>query len=126
MFPDRMVSIMRQKKISRKNISHDLNFGINQIKYWENNRNIPNAILLSDIANYLGTNVPYLLETIDDPSPVPLTASYKQSSAEESPPSTLPSTLSQLLEVMDTMSKEELTVLNAYLSHLLKQKDPRP
>lgn len=62
MFPDRMVALMKQKKITKKQICADVGIGINQIKYWETNHNIPDADVVQKIADYLGTNASYLLE----------------------------------------------------------------
>lgn len=106
MFPDRMISLMKEKKISKKQMSRDLNFGINQIKYWEENHNIPNAVLLSEISDYLGTNVSYLLETIDDPSPSPADEAMAKLTA-------------SMQEALDSMEKEKSPLLRS-LENLVK------
>lgn len=72
MFPERLVTIMKQRKITRKQFCADVGIGINQIKYWENNNNTPDAEVLSRISSYLGVTVSYLLEYTDDPDPIAL------------------------------------------------------
>lgn len=126
MFPGRMIELMKEKKISKKQISRDLNFGINQIKYWEENHNIPNALLLSEIANYLGTNVSYLLGTIDDPAPSPienaiakLTASIQEATEKQK----APSALERLGKIMRELSKDDLEELGRYADYLASKKN---
>ena len=65
MFPERMLALMKEKKISRKTISEAVGFGINQIKYWETHGNVPSGEVLTGIAQYLGVSVDYLLEKTD-------------------------------------------------------------
>lgn len=65
MFPERMLALMKEKKISRKTISEEVGFGINQIKYWETHGNVPSGEVLAGIALYLGVSVDYLLEKTD-------------------------------------------------------------
>jgi transcriptional regulator with XRE-family HTH domain len=62
MFPDNMITLMKQKKITKKQICSDLGIGINQIKYWETNRNIPDADVILKIASYLGTTSAHIME----------------------------------------------------------------
>lgn len=70
MFPDRMISLMKQKKITKKQMSEDCGFGINQIKYWQTNLNTPCADTMTKIADRLGTSTMYLLEMTDNPDPL--------------------------------------------------------
>ena len=65
MFPERMLALMKEKKISRKTISEEVGFGINQIKYWETHGNVPSGEVLARIAQYLDVSVDYLLEKTD-------------------------------------------------------------
>lgn len=65
MFPERMLALMKAQKITKKKLSDDLNIGINQIKYWETNNNIPSADVIFKIAKYLNTTAEYLLEESD-------------------------------------------------------------
>ena len=125
MFPDRMISLMKEKKITRKQMSRDLNFGINQIKYWEENHNIPNAFLMSEIANYLGTTAAYLIEAVDDPAATPadeamakLTASIQEATEKQK----APSMLERLGRVMQELSKEDLDELGRYADYLASRK----
>ena len=61
MFADQMLSLMKEKNISRKKISEDIGFGINQIKYWQTHGTTPSADVSSRIADSLGVTVDYLL-----------------------------------------------------------------
>ena len=61
MFIKKMLKLMEEKGIKRNKISKDLNFGINQIKYWETHGNIPSGETVRKIAVYLGTTPEYLL-----------------------------------------------------------------
>jgi transcriptional regulator with XRE-family HTH domain len=106
MFPDRMISLMKEKKITRKQMSRDLNFGINQIKYWEENHNIPNAFLMSEISNYLGTTAAYLIEAVDDPAPSPVNEAMAKLTA-------------SMQEALDSMEKEKSPLLQS-LENLVK------
>ena len=106
MFPDRMISLMKEKKITRKQMSRDLNFGINQIKYWEENHNIPNAFLMSEIANYLGTTAAYLIEAVDDPAPSPVDDAMAKLTA-------------SMQEALDSIEKEKSPLLRS-LENLVK------
>lgn len=106
MFPDRMISLMKEKKITRKQMSRDLNFGINQIKYWEENHNIPNAFLMSEIANYLGTTAAYLIEAVDDPAPSPVNEAMAKLTA-------------SMQDALDSMEKEKSPLLRS-LENLVK------
>lgn len=72
MFPERLVSIMKERKITRKQFCADVGIGINQIKYWENNNNIPDGEVLNRISSYLDVTIAYLLEYVDDPDPFAL------------------------------------------------------
>lgn len=65
MFPERMLALMKEKKISKKTISEAADFGINQIKYWETHGNVPSGEVLARIAQYLDVSVDYLLEKTD-------------------------------------------------------------
>lgn len=61
MFIKRMLELMKEQKITKKQIATDLDFGINQIKYWETHGNVPNAEIVNRIAEYLNCSVDYLL-----------------------------------------------------------------
>ena len=66
MFADRLIELLKTKKVSQAQISKDLGFGINQIRYWKKNKNVPNAVLVQKISEYLGVSIDYLLGKTDD------------------------------------------------------------
>ena len=73
MFAEKMIQLMKKKKITKKQISADLGIGINQIKYWQDHQNTPSAEVVSKIADYLDVSVDFLLgkeETGASPSPL--------------------------------------------------------
>lgn len=74
MFIERMLARMQEKNITKKQISRDLGFGINQIKYWQDHQNTPSADVLDAIAEYLEVSVEYLLGKTDLPTPPSLSA----------------------------------------------------
>ncbi len=65
MFIKKMLQIMKQKNITRRKISTDLGFGINQIKYWETHGNIPSGDIVKRISEYLDTTPEYLFSEDD-------------------------------------------------------------
>lgn len=68
MFIERMLLCMKEKKITKKQISTDLGLGINQIKYWQDHQNTPAADVVAAIADYLDVSADYLLGRTDLPS----------------------------------------------------------
>ena len=60
-FIDRLNALIKEKGINRKILTTELHIGANQIKYWENNGNIPDGTTLIKIANYFDVSVDYLL-----------------------------------------------------------------
>jgi len=61
MFFEKLMKLLKTNGISRNTLSCDLGFGKNQIKYWENNKNIPNGEIVLQIADYFGVSTDYLL-----------------------------------------------------------------
>ncbi len=113
MFPERMLQLMKDRKITKKQISTDLNFGINQIKYWEKNNNVPSADVLHEIAVYLGTTVEYLIEESEEKSPA---GEPELREASEY--------LSQIVEDIMVLDEEGQKELKHYLTYLIsKQKN---
>ena len=125
MFPDRMLSLMKEKKITKKQISADLGIGINQIKYWEKNNNYPDADVIQRIADYLGTTASYLLELVDDPDPIALVAPGKKdppllSVIEEA--SQQAEALAALGGLVDQLTEEQVEELRKYAEYLINKK----
>ena len=114
MFPERMLQLMMEQKITKKQICTDLGIGINQIKYWEKNNNYPDADVMKRIPNYLGTSISYLLETVENPDP--LTFIFPTEQNKESP------IMKMLGEKMRDMSAAELDEVNRYIDYLISRK----
>lgn len=62
MFITILKSLMKERKVTIKKLSSDIGIGINQIKYWEKNGNIPSGDVLKKIAEYFGVTVSALIE----------------------------------------------------------------
>ncbi len=64
-FLRRLNELLDEAHLSRKKFLQDVNFGKNQITYWENNNSVPNPSTLNAIANYFHVSVDYLLGQTD-------------------------------------------------------------
>jgi transcriptional regulator with XRE-family HTH domain len=62
MFIEKLKSLMKERKVTNKQLCSDIGIGINQIKYWEKNGNTPSGDVLKKIAAYFGITVSELLE----------------------------------------------------------------
>ncbi len=60
--------LLKEKEITRKKLSEDLEIGKNQIKKWEKGETAPNKATLFGIAYYLCTTPDYLLGNTDSPT----------------------------------------------------------
>ena len=60
--------LLKEKEITRKKLSEDLEIGKNQIKKWEKGEAVPNKATLFGIAYYLCTTPEYLLGATDSPT----------------------------------------------------------
>lgn len=69
MFSQRLNELLRNKGITRKQFSEDVQINKNQVKRWEANDAIPNRTTLTVIANYFGVSVAYLKGETDNPTP---------------------------------------------------------
>ena len=64
-FIERLNTLSKEKKVSRKELCNYLGIGINQIKRWEDSGAIPNQGILIAISVYFGVTVDYLLGNTD-------------------------------------------------------------
>lgn len=64
-FADRVISVLKEQKITSAKMLSDLGLGKNQLTYWKNNGNIPKWDTLENIAKYLDVSVEYLLGKTD-------------------------------------------------------------
>lgn len=65
MFIDKLLFLMKENNVTKKRLCEDLGIGINQIKYWEKNSNIPSAETVNKIANYFHVSIDFLLNSDD-------------------------------------------------------------
>ena len=65
MFAQKVLDLMKQKKITKKKLSKEIGIGINQLKYWEDNDTTPNADVVARIAKYLNVSINYLIGNED-------------------------------------------------------------
>ncbi|MBP3667887.1 MAG: helix-turn-helix transcriptional regulator [Clostridia bacterium] len=119
MFPDRMLSLMKEKKITKKQISADLGIGINQIKYWEKNNNYPDADVIQRIADYLGTTASYLLELVDDPDPIALIDPSKKEPPVQD--DSKEAALAVLGDLVEGLTEEQVAELRRYAEFLIEK-----
>lgn len=61
MFVERLMSLLKEQKITSSKMLSELGLGKNQITYWKKNGNIPSATTVERIAKYLDVSVDYLL-----------------------------------------------------------------
>lgn len=64
-FADRVISVLKEKKITSAKMLSDLGLGKNQLTYWKNKGNIPKWDTLENIAKYLNVSTNYLLGKTD-------------------------------------------------------------
>ena len=57
MFTERLLELMKDRNVSIRQISSDIGFGVNQIKYWKTHGTLPKADLVEKIAEYFGVSV---------------------------------------------------------------------
>lgn len=67
-FVNRLDSLLKAKKLTRKEFLETMKFGKNQITYWEKNNTLPNASTLDAIATFFGVSVEYLTGEEDEES----------------------------------------------------------
>lgn len=65
-FVNRLDSLIKTKKMSRKEFLEIMEFGKNQITYWEKNNTLPNPSTLTKIATFFGVSVEYLTGMEDE------------------------------------------------------------
>lgn len=67
-FSEKLSKLMKDNKVTAKELSITLNIGKNQFKYWADNGNTPNADTVSKLADYFCVSVDYLLGKTDIPN----------------------------------------------------------
>ena len=65
-FSERLLDLIKEKGVKWKNVSADLQIGINQKRYWETHDNLPDGETLKKLADYFGVSIPYLIGDSDD------------------------------------------------------------
>ena len=66
MFIQRLLSLIAEKGVSRKQFYEDIQINKNQLKRWEDMGTIPNKTTLTVIAQYFNVSVEYLLGETDE------------------------------------------------------------
>lgn len=61
MFIERLISLLRENSITKKQFLSDVGLGKNTFAYWEKTGAIPNKATVISIASYFGVSVDYLL-----------------------------------------------------------------
>ena len=69
MFVKRLLELISEKGISRKQFNEDVQINKNQLKRWETAGTLPNRTTLTVIARYFGVSVEYLLGETDERAP---------------------------------------------------------
>lgn len=69
MFIVRLLELISEKGISRKQFNDDVQINKNQLKRWETAGTLPNRTTLTVIAQYFGVSVEYLLGETDERAP---------------------------------------------------------
>ena len=70
-FFERLNELIKQKGVTRTTLTKELHIGANQIKYWENNGNVPDGLTLIKLADYFNVSVDYLLGKTDKKTKLP-------------------------------------------------------
>lgn len=105
-FIERLKELMQGKSVSKQDLTQYLHIGKNQIKYWEDNGNIPDGTTLIKIADYFGVSVDYLLGK----------AEKKQVTPEEQPVTGIEK---ELLELTADMDDDEKMAVLGYAARLV-------
>ena len=115
-FIERLNDLIKERGITRKELSEHLQIGINQIKYWENKNTVPNKVTQKVIADYFNVSVNYLLGQTDD----------RQPSKTESAPTadSIPENKKELLDliVSSDLSNEQIIEVHDYLRYIMEKK----
>ena len=61
-FSTRITKILKEKKITQRQFYEDLKLPNNSLTNWKNRNTIPNALIVYNIAAYLGVRIEVLLD----------------------------------------------------------------
>ena len=61
MFADRLKSLMKERKVTWKEVSETLKIGKNQLKYWKDHDTVPDGLTLAKLSKYFGVTIDYLI-----------------------------------------------------------------
>ena len=61
MFADTIKSLMKDRKVTWKEVSEQCKIGKNQLKYWADHDSIPDGVTLIKLAEFFGVTTDYLL-----------------------------------------------------------------
>ena len=98
-FPERLMELIKEKKITKNKLQKDLNLNKSSILNWTQRGNIPSGDTLSLLATYFNVSVDYLLG-ISDIKKVPIRKDEDLCTADKR--------LAEIKQVMSTMTNEEV------------------
>ena len=64
-FPERLLELIKEKRINKNQLQKELNLNKSSILNWTTRGNIPSGDILSILANYFNVSVDYLLGNSD-------------------------------------------------------------
>lgn len=110
-FAQRVIQILNEQGISRKQFYKDLHFGKNQIRYWELHDIDPRSEILGAILRYLNISADYLKSKTN----------IKNPPSEESEPVYLDSDVKFILDEYNDLSPSGKEKLVDYLRYLAQK-----
>lgn len=87
-FSQILKELLKNRKLTWKELSEELNIGKNQQKYWETHNSSPDGMTLAKLAVYFGVTTDYLLG-LEDKKNIDRSGNVITNSINESPNSTL-------------------------------------
>lgn len=109
-FFERLNELIKQKGVTRTTLTKELHIGANQIKYWENNGNVPDGLTLIKLADYFNVSVDYLLGKTDKKN---------KATPKEQPISEIEK---ELLELTANMDEDEKNAVLGYAARIISKR----
>lgn len=106
-FIDRLKELMKEKSVSKQDLTLFLHIGKNSIKYWEDKGNLPDGATLIKIADYFNVSVDYLLGKTNEKQFAPKTEQ------------TVDEIDKEILELTADMTEEEKNSVLGYAARLV-------
>lgn len=61
MFVERLKGLMKEKKVTWKEVCETLKIGKNQLKYWKDHDTVPDGKTLAKLSEYFGVSIDFLI-----------------------------------------------------------------